>query len=121
MVEGLLRTTARARMLACRGPDGDIRQTLPPQPPDIHDFVTPCTDPEVRAFAAPYDFLRTLVEHPDPDVPVDDLLVAVLRGIHAAHGGEEGGREPVVRAGRALSRLLDDDHERLQSILRRVL
>jgi hypothetical protein len=54
-------------------------------------------------------------------VPVDDLLVAVLRRIYAAHGGERGGREPLVQAGRALSRLLDDDHERLQSILRRVL
>jgi len=121
MVDELLRTTVRAQMLACRGPEGDIRQTLPPQPPDIHDFVAPCTDDEVRAFGPPYDFLRTLVEHPDPDVPVDDLLVAVLRRIHAAHGGERGGREPLVQAGRALSRLLDDDHERLQSILRRVL
>jgi len=121
MVDELLRTTVRAQMLACEGPDGDIRQTLPPQPPDIHDFVAPCPDEKVRAFGAPYDFLRTLVEHPDPAVPVDDLLVAVLRRIYAVHGGERGGREPLVRAGRALSRLLDDDHERLQSILRRVL
>lgn len=121
MVDELLRTTVRAQMLACEDPDGEIRQTLPPQPPDIHDFVAPCTDEQVRALGAPYDFLRTLVEHPDPAVPVDDLLVAVLRRIYAAHGGERGGREPLVRAGRALSRLLDDDHERLQSILRRVL
>ena len=121
MVDELLRTTIRAQMLACKGPDGEIRQTLPPQPPDIHDFVAPCTDEQVRALDAPYDFLRTLVEHPDPAVPVDDLLVAVLRRIYAAHGEERGGREPLVEAGRALSRLLDDDHERLQSILRRVL
>ncbi len=121
MVDELLRTTVRAQMLACRGPDGKVRQTLPPQPPGIHDFVAPCTDEQVRTLGAPYDFLRTLVEHPDPAVPVDDLLVAVLRRIYAAHGGEQGGREPLVRAGRALSRLLDDDHERLQSILRRVL
>ena len=83
--------------------------------------MAPCTDEQIRVLGAPYDFLRTLVEHPDPAVPVDDLLVAVLRRIYAAHGGERGGREPLVRAGRALSRLLDDDHERLQSILRRVL
>ena len=110
MVDELLRTTVRAQMLACEGPDGTIRQTLPPQPPDIHDFVASCTDEQVRALGAPYDFLRTLVEHPDPDVPVDDLLVAVLRCIYAAHGGERGGRAPLVQAGRALSRLLDDDH-----------
>lgn len=121
MVDELLRTTVRVQVLACRGPNGGIRQTLPPQPPDIHDFVYPCPDEQVRALGAPYDYLRTLVEHPDPAVPIDDLLVAVLRRIHEAHGGEHGGRAPLVQAGRALSRLLDDDHERLQSILRRVL
>ncbi|MFB6098978.1 MAG: hypothetical protein ABEK84_07700 [Salinibacter sp.] len=121
MVDELLRTTVRAQMLACEGADAEIRQTLPPQPPDIHDFVVPCTDEQIRKLGAPYDFLRTLVEHPDPAVPIDDLLVAVLRRIYEAHGGERGGRGPLVQAGRALSRLLDDDHERLQSILRRVL
>ena len=121
MVQELLRTTVRAQVLACRDREGRVRQTLPPQPPDIHDFVQPCADEHVRALDAPFDFLRTLVEHPDPAVPVDDLLVAVLRRIYDAHGGEHGGREALVAAGRALSRLLDDDHERLQSILRRVL
>lgn len=121
MVQELLRTTIRAQVLACATHDGTLRQTLPPWPPNIHDFVYPCTDDQVCALDAPFDFLRTLVEHPDPAVPVDDLLVAVLRQIYEAHGGEHGGREPLVRAGQALSRLLDDDHERLQSILRRVL
>jgi len=121
MVKELMRTTVRALVLACRDRDGRLRQTLPPHPPDIHDFVYPCTDEHVRSLDAPFDFLRTLVEHPDPAVPVDDLLVAVLRRIHKAHGGEHGGRDALVSAGRALSRLLDDDHERLQSILRRVL
>jgi hypothetical protein len=121
MVQELLRTTVRAQVLAYRDREDRVRQTLPPHPPDIHDFVEPCPDDAVRALEPPFDFLRTLVEHPDPAVPVDDLLVAVLRRIHAAHGGEHGGREALVTAGRALSRLLDDDHERLQSILRRVL
>jgi hypothetical protein len=121
MVQELMRTTVRALVLACRDRDGRLRQTLPPHPPDIHDFVYPCTDEHVRSLDAPFDFLRTLVEHPDPAVPVDDLLVATLRRIHTAHGGEHGGRDALVAAGRALSRLLDDDHERLQSILRRVL
>ena len=121
MVQELLRTTVRVQVLACRDREGRVRQTLPPHPPGIHDFVHPCTDEHVRVLDAPFDFLRTLVEHPDPAVPVDDLLVAVLRRIYDAHGGEHGGREALVAAGRALSRLLDDDHERLQSILRRVL
>ena len=121
MVQELLRTTVRAQVLACRDREGRVRQTLPSHPPDIHDFVHSCTDEHVRALDAPFDFLRTLVEHPDPAVPVDDLLVAVLRRIYEANGEEHGGREALVAAGRALSRLLDDDHERLQSILRRVL
>jgi len=121
MVQELLRTTVRAQVLAHRNREGGVRQTLPPHPPDIHDFVEPCADDALQALGAPFDFLRTLVEHPDPAVPVDDLLVAVLRRIYVAHGGEHGGREVLVAAGRALSRLLDDDHERLQSILRRVL
>lgn len=121
MVQELLRTTVRVQVLARRTSSGEIRQTLPPHPPDIHDFVFPCDDSHVRALDAPYDFLRTLIENPDPDVPVDDLLVAILRRIYVAHGEEHGGRDALVSAGRALSRLLDDDHERLQSILRRVL
>ena len=119
MVKELLRTTLRAQLVACRYGDR-IRQTLPPHPPDIHDFVYPCNDALIRQIGRPYDVLRTLVQHPDPAVPVDDLLVAVLRQIGAAHAAPDAGRRALIAAGRALSRLLDDDHERLQSILRRV-
>lgn len=121
MVQELLRTTVRVQLLACRDREGRLRQTLPPHPPDLHDFVYPCPDEPIRALGTPADVLRTLVQHPDPAVPADDLLVAALRSVYDAHGGEAGGREALVTAGRALSRLLDDDHERLQSILRRVL
>jgi hypothetical protein len=124
MVQELMRMTVRAQILACRPAraSGDrVRQTLPPHPPDIHDFVYTCRKEEVKRIGEPYDFLRTLVQSPDPAVPVDDLLVATLQQIYRAHGGEHGGRDALVTAGRALSRLLDDDHERLQSILRRVL
>jgi hypothetical protein len=115
----LLRTTVRAQVLACTDAEGTVRQTLPPQPPGIHDFVYPCSEEHVRQIGPPFDFIRTLVQQPDPAVPVDDLLVAVLQRIREAYG-EEKGTEALVGAGRSLSRLLDDDHERLQSILRRV-
>ncbi|WP_022835813.1 hypothetical protein [Salisaeta longa] len=122
MVQELLRTTVRAQILAYRrGPNAPLHQTLPAHPPAMHAFVEACPEDAVAALGAPYDFLRTLVRHPDPAVPVDDLLVAVLQRTYAAHGGAHGGRDALVTAGRALSRLLDDDHERLQSILRRVL
>ncbi len=114
----LLRTTLRAQIVAYRSAGGRVRQTLPPHPAGIHAFVTRCADEAVCGLGAPYDFLRTLVQSPDPAVPVDELLVAVLDQIHRAHGPE--GETALVAAGRALSRLLDDDHERLHSILRRV-
>ena len=113
----LLRTTFRAQVLAYR--EGEtVRQTLPPRPPSIHDFVYCCAPEAVRTLGDHYDFLRTLVQDPDPAVPTDDLLVAVLRQVRAAYGS--AGEDELVTAGRTLSRLLDDDHERLQSILRRV-
>lgn len=117
----LLRTTCRALVVAYRDADGRLRQTLPPQPAALHAFVLPCTDGDVCALGAPFDYLRTLVTNPDPAVPADDLLVAVLTGLHRAHGGAGAAADTVlVEAGRVLSRLLRDDHERLQSILRRV-
>ena len=119
-VHALLCTTFRAQIAAHRDARGAVRQTLPPHPAGIHDFAYACDEAAVQQLGPPYDFLRTLVQSPDPAVPVDDLLVAVLRQMRAAHGGTHGGEKALIEAGRTLSRLLDDDHERLHSILRRV-
>ena len=122
----LVRTTVRAQILAYwdghARTDGQprVRQTLPPRPAALHDRLRCCAPDAVARIAAPYDALRTLARHPDPAVPADDLLAAVLRNLHDAHGGGADGQAVLVQAGRALARLLDDDHERLQSILRRV-
>ncbi len=116
----LLCTTFRAQVVAYADATGHVRQTLPPHPAGIHDFVRPCTDEAVCRLGRPYDYLRTLIRNPDPDVPVDDLVAAALRRSYAAHGGGAAGEQALVDAGRALSRLMDDDHERLHSILRRV-
>lgn len=122
----LVRTTVRAQVLAYW--DGRtkvegralVRQTLPPRPAALHDRVRVCGPEAVAALAQPFDVLRTLARHPDPAVPADDLLAAALRNLYDAHGGGADGEAILVGAGRALARLLDDDHERLQSILRRV-
>ena len=123
----LLRTTFHAQVLAYRDARGSfasdqsaIRQTLPPHPAGIHAFARPASPDVLRELGRPYDFLRTLVKNPDPAVPVDDLIVAVLGGVYEAHGGKHGGADELVQAGRALSRLISDDHERLHSILRRI-
>lgn len=118
-VLALIRTTFRAQILAFRDARGTLHQTLPPRPAALHDMAYPCADEAVCALAAPFDYLRTLVRNPEPAVPTDDLLVAVLRQTYRAHGRGEAGVEALLQAGRALSRLLNDDHERLQSILRR--
>lgn len=115
----LLRTTFRAQVLAYRDTRGTLRQTLPPHPPGIHDFVAACTAEDICGLHRPFDYLRTLARNPDPAVPVDELLVAVLQQLYQAYDGGPDGTEALVEAGRVLSRLLHDDHERLQSILRR--
>ncbi|HLA64695.1 MAG TPA: hypothetical protein VK610_09730 [Rhodothermales bacterium] len=124
----LVRTTFRAVLLAhwdgkSRDRDGHpvVRQTLPPLPADLHDPVVACGDEVVARLSAPYDFLRTLARNPDPAVPADDLLAAVIRGLYRSHGQGAEGERAMLAAGRALSRLLNDDHERLHSILRRAV
>ena len=112
----LLRTTFRAQVLAFKDARGVLRQTLPPFPADIHGFVYPCTEDQVRVLGSPYDFLRMLARNADPAVPVDELLVVIFNQIRKAGGT----REAVVEAGRVIGRLFNDDHERLQSILRRI-
>ncbi|MEM6783039.1 MAG: hypothetical protein AAF624_04815 [Bacteroidota bacterium] len=125
-LQELIRTTFRALILGYREPprpgqhEGRLHQTLPPRPADLHDMVYPCNDATVCALGEPFDFLRSLARHPDPAVPADDLIVAVLRHLHRAYGQGTEAIAALRSAGRTLSRLLGDDHERLESILRRV-
>jgi len=122
----LIRTVVRAQILAywdgTTRRDGEpvVRQTLSPRPAELHDRVRLCDHAAVARLAAPFDVLRTLARNPDPAVPADDLLAAALGGLYRAYGQGEAGRTILVEAGRSLAHLLDDDHERLQSILRRV-
>lgn len=118
-VMALLQTSFHALPVAYREANGRIRQTLPPHPAGIHAAVALCADEDINAIAPPYDFLRILVGAPDTVFSIDDLLVAVLREMHRAAGSHRG-HSVLLEAGRTLSRLLRDDHERLQSILRRV-
>ena len=115
----LLRTVMRVQMVAYRAAGGVIRQTLPPYPPRIHSRVWICPTETICQIGSPYDFLRVLLVGSDKVTFIDELLVTVLTGLHRAHGEEEG-KQVLVDAGRVLSRMLKDDTERLQSLLRRV-
>ncbi len=96
--------------------NGAVRQTLPPTPPRIHDFVYLCTPQEVTGFTERLDFLGLLLEQASP-APVDELVAAALR---QAAGHRPAPEEFLVRAGRELARLLAPNPVRLQLLLRRL-
>ena len=105
---------------ASQGRDGDgeeIHYCLPAQPPVTLDWLYQCSDEEVRAFTARFDYFRLVLDA--PQVPADELLAANLRAAAAARPQDE--REPfLVEAGRELVRLLAGDPVRLEGLLRRL-
>jgi len=94
-----------------------IRHCLPAQPPVALDWLYQCTDDEVRAFTARFDYFRLVLEA--REVPADELLAASLRA--AATARPENERTAfLVEAGRELARLLAGDPLRLEGLLRRL-
>jgi len=94
-----------------------IRHCLPAQPPVTLDWLYQCTDEEMRAFTARFDYFRLVLEA--REVPADELLAASLRAAAAARPASE--RETfLVEAGRELARLLAGDPVRLEGLLRRL-
>ncbi len=94
-----------------------IRHCLPPQPPVTLDWLYQCTDEEVRAFTARFDYFRLVLDA--REAPADELLAASLRAAAAARPESE--RENfLVEAGRELTRLLSADPVRLEGMLRRL-
>ena len=100
------------------GGDGArIYHCLPAQPPVTLDWLYQCTDEEVRAFTARFDYFRLVLDA--REVPADELLAASLRAAAAARPEDE--RETfLVEAGRELARLLAGDPVRLEGLLRRL-
>jgi hypothetical protein len=94
-----------------------IRHCLPAQPPVTLDWLYQCSDEEVRAFTARFDYFRLVLEA--REVPADELLAASLRAAAAARPEHE--RETfLIEAGRELARLLAGDLVRLGGLLRRL-
>lgn len=105
-------------VLAVGCSDGDhIHHCLPAQPPVTLDWLYQCTDDEVRAFTARFDYFRLVLEA--REVPADELLAASLRAATAAR--PEAERDAfLVEGGRELARLLAGDPVRLEGLLRRL-
>jgi hypothetical protein len=94
-----------------------ILHCLPPQPPVTLDWLTQCTDEEVRTFTARLDYFQLILGA--RQVPTDELLVASIR--NAAEARPEREREMfMVDAGRELARLLAGEPLRLEGLLRRL-
>jgi hypothetical protein len=112
------RVPIEVSVLAVGCGDGkSIRHRLPAQPPVTLDWLYQCSDEEVRAFTARFDYFRLVLEA--REVPGDELLAASLRA--AAAAWPENERDAfLVRAGRELARLLTSDPVRLEGLLRRL-
>jgi hypothetical protein len=94
-----------------------IRHCLPAQPPVTLDWLYQCSDAEIRAFTARFDYFRLVLEA--REVPSDELLAASLRAAAAARPESE--RETfLIMAGRELVRLLAGEPTRLEGLLRRL-
>jgi len=94
-----------------------IHHCLPAQPPVTLDWLYQCTDEEVRAFTARFDYFRLVLE--TRDVPADELLAASLRVAAAARPEDE--RETfLVEAAREMVKLLASDPVRLEGLLHRI-
>ncbi|HEY7067696.1 MAG TPA: hypothetical protein VII06_39940, partial [Chloroflexota bacterium] len=115
-LEHVLRTEFKALLVGFRS-GAAIRQHLPPLPAPLHYSVYVCTPPEVVAFTARLDFLRTLLAAP-PGL-ADELAAACARAAAAARGGAED-EAFLLRVGRELAVLLRDDYDRLTAVLRRL-
>ena len=87
---------------------GRVYQHLPPKPPQVHDFIYPAADEQIRAITENFDFLRLLIGV--SEVPADELLAAAVREGYKARGADQSF---LVCAGQALSHLLGSDYDRL--------
>ena len=111
----LLRTEITATIVGYA--DGAMmKHCLPPQPPRLHSFVYCCAPEEICEFTGRFDYFRTLIGV--GGTLSDELMIAAIQQTCACHG--DAGRSWFIRAGKELSRLLRDDYDRLESILRRV-
>jgi hypothetical protein len=110
----LLRTDVHA-LIVGHVSEGRIYQHLPPKPPQVHDFVFPASDEQIRAMTDNFDFLRLLITV--ADVPADELLAAAIREAYKARRNDESF---LVAAGQALSQLMRSDYDRLVCVLRKI-
>ena len=94
---------------------GAVYKHLPPQPPEVHDFVYGASDAEIQELSEGFEFLRLLTSI--SSVPTDELLAASVREAYQARGNDY---QFLILAGQSLSNLLRSDYDRLISVLGKI-
>lgn len=110
----LLRTEVQAVTVGYKSL-GVVYKHLPPQPPEVHDFVYTAAPQEIEMLTDGFEFLRLLTTI--SSVPTDELLAAAIREAYVARGSDY---QFLVQAGQSLSHLLRSDYDRLLSVLRKI-
>ncbi len=110
----LLRTEVQAVTVGYKSA-GAVYKHLPPQPPEVHDFVYQAGDAEIEELSEGFEFLRLLTSI--SSVPTDELLAASVREAYRARGNDY---QFLILAGQSLSNLLRSDYDRLISVLRKI-
>jgi hypothetical protein len=98
------------------GGNGSLHHYLPPYPPRVHEFVSPCDPTEVAALTDSLEFIRTLAAL-EEGVPVHELVAAAIREASAARGGDAAF---VAEAARTVADLFKDDYEAAMAVVRRI-
>jgi hypothetical protein len=123
----LLKTEVHAQIVGYLDwSDKAIYQHLPPQPPEVHDFVYSASQEEVLKLSSEFEFLRLL--NGVTSVPADELMAACVREAARARAqtydsaaeAEQASTAYLIEAGRAISQLFRSDYERMLSIVRKI-
>lgn len=113
--EWMLVTSFRAAIIGYCA-NGKVSQILPPKPPKLLSRVHLCQPHEIKGVTAQVHFLRTLVGF--SNAPTEEVVAACVRYAAECHDPQSGF---LVAAGKELARLLKDDYDCLQAIMRRVV
>lgn len=110
----LLKTEWQLITIGYAAGEKELVCSLPPFPPDIHDFVYRASKAELKALGNNLEFLQLLAASP---APVDELLPATISHLGAAAENE---REFLVEAGQELCKLYRNEFEKLGLILKKI-
>lgn len=111
----LLRSEFRVLVVGYQS-EGTIYQYLPSKPVHIHAFVQVCNPEEIKQFSQSLDFLSMLAAA-RLDLPTEELIAATLRQMSRVQPDPHAF---LVAGGKALTRVLSGEYQRLKIILSRL-